>query len=77
MKLKVEKVPFPVDAKAHGISNETFVITARDLEVGESFEFEGFGPYQRNALSVLQYAYGREYASRKVSASAARIFRVA
>jgi len=76
MRIKIEKIAVDPQATSHGFSNEDFVVAARDLKPGESFEFPGFGPYQRNALSVLQYAYGRTYTSRKTSQTTARVFRV-
>lgn len=64
MSFKIEKVPMPEGRKSYE-SNEAFVTTVRDLKVSESFVFDDFGPYQRNAISVLQYAYGRSFIARR------------
>lgn len=76
MQYKIEKVPLPPGPKAKE-SNESFILAVRDLKPGESFVCVGFGPYQRNAISVLQFAYERRFAARQMEDGRHRIFRVA
>lgn len=75
MKLKIEKFSV-ADTRVNEVSLETFVTTVRDLKVGESFLIKICQSNHRYALSVMQYALGRRFMTRKDAGGGVRIGRV-
>lgn len=77
MKIKIEQVALPADDAKNGASMKPFVVAVRDLKIGESFAVPGLTSNHRNALSILQYAYERQFAARKIDGTGAfRVFRI-
>jgi hypothetical protein len=74
--IELEKVPLPnYSRKRGGMSMEPFVAALRDMKVGESFLFQ-LTSNHRNAISIMQYAFGYRYEAHKDGA-AYRVFRTA
>lgn len=75
MTIKIERVQFQYRCDRASAPLKEFVDTLKKLEIGQSFLYERFSAYHRNALSVFHYITDKRFITRAEGKSR-RILRV-
>lgn len=63
---KVKPSAITPSRRGRGESIGPFVVALRDLDVGQCIQVDGLTSNHRQAISVLKFAYGRDWTVRTV-----------